>query len=134
MTAIPRTLIAVVLVVTAVAVFRPGSVEAQGSPTNQRLAALESQVATLQGQVAALLAANATLLDNINAEATARGAADSALQTQIDNVATVPQNLLDLANYVSVDTSEEIQFLSGPHIVFSGRTSIFKTDAGTRDS
>jgi hypothetical protein len=106
-TATPRTLIAVVLVVAAVAVFRPSSVETQGpSPVNVRLANLESQVATLQSQVTALLAANATLQGNINKEAAARGEADTALQSQIDNIPTVPQNLLDLANYISINTGE----------------------------
>jgi hypothetical protein len=49
----------------------------------------------------------------------AREAADTALETQIANVATVPQNLLDLANYVSVDLNT-INDLMGPHVMFSG--------------
>ena len=124
MSATPRSIIAVVLVVAAVAVFRPSSVEAQGPPpVNQRLAALESQVATLQSQVTALLAANATLQTNITAEATARAAADTGLQTQIDNIPTVPQNLLDLASYVSVDLTT-FQDMSARTSSLTRRTSI----------
>jgi outer membrane murein-binding lipoprotein Lpp len=99
-----RTLIAVVIVVASVATLRPTPVETQ-SPTvrtlEQRVALLETQIGTLVSQVSALQAANASL------------------QTQINNIAKVPQNVLDLANYVSVDLNT-INDLVGPHVIFSG--------------
>lgn len=113
MRATVRSITALVLVITAMAVFRPSSVETQGNPTvNQRLAALESQVATLVSQVSALQAAN------------------TSLQTQINNIATVPQNVLDLANHVSVDPNER-NFLVGPHIIFSGANVHIQNGSGT---
>ena len=83
--------------------------------------------------MAALLGANATLQGDINAEATARTAADIALQTQIDNIATVPQNLLDLANYVSVDPST-LNDLVGPHVIFTGANVHIRNGIGGNGS
>ena len=120
MSRLTRASVVVVGLVVAVAVFRPTSVETQGAiTTNQRIATLETQVATLKSQVTALLAADTTQQGNITAEAAARETADTGLQAQINNVPIVPQDLLDVANYVSVDLNT-INDLVGPHVIFSG--------------
>ena len=137
----------VVGIIVALAILRPVPTAAQTVTLGQlqaRVVTLEKLVATLQGQIgglateaAARQAADNTLQANINVEAAARSAADTALQTNMDNEAaargaavtglqsqindipTVPQNLLDLANYVSVDPST-LNDVVGPHVIFSG--------------
>jgi hypothetical protein len=97
-----------------------------------QLDTLQALVTTLQGQIAALQAglpaetaarqaADVTLQTHIDAEAAARATADIGLQTQIDNLGGggVPQSLLDLAPYVSVDLNT-INDLTGPHVIFTG--------------
>jgi hypothetical protein len=84
------------------------------TPLADRVAALEGLVSTLQAQVAALQA-------GLSSEAAARGVADASLQAQVNTIGgtTVPQVLLDLANYVSVETGT-INDLAGPHVIFTG--------------
>ena len=133
MSRLTRASVVVVGLVVAVAVFRPTSVETQGAiTTNQRIATLETQVATLKSQVTALLAADTTQQGNITAEAAARETADTGLQAQINNVPIVPQDLLDVANYVSVDLNT-INDLVGPHVIFSGANVHIQNGNGNTD-
>jgi len=81
-------------------------------------AAAQVTVGQLQARIVALENLAATLKANIDAEAAARVAADDTLQQNIDNGA-MPQNLLDLASYVSVDPGT-LNDLAGPHVIFSG--------------
>jgi len=120
---VTRTVVGLVL---ALAILRPAPAESQENGQLQnRIVALEALVATLQGQIAGMgaetaarQAADTTLQANIDAEAAARLAADATLQQNINNV-SVPQNLLDLAAFVSVDF-DTINDLVGPHVIFTG--------------
>lgn len=79
---------------------------------------LQNQVDT---EAAARAAAATTLQHNIDGEEATRVAADTTLQHNIDDISvdSVPQSLLDLAPYVSLDLNR-INELDGPHIIFSG--------------
>jgi len=87
-----------------------------------RVTTLEGLVSTLQAQVAALQA-------GLSSEAAARGVADATLQAQVSTISgtTVPQALLDLANYVSVETGT-INDLAGPTSSSPVRTCTSETD------
>jgi hypothetical protein len=87
--------------------------------TATRAAADTALQGNIDAETAARIAADALLQGNVDAEMQARVAADSALQDQITNAGTVPQNLLDLADYVSVDLTT-INGLQGPHVMFTG--------------
>jgi hypothetical protein len=127
----PSSLI-VAAVIVAVAVLRPIPVASQ-SPTvrdlEQRVTALESQIAALLSQVNALQAADVTLQANIEQERADRILAAAALQQNINNA--VPQNLLDLASYVSVDSST-INNLVGPHVIFTGVNMHIRNDIASQ--
>lgn len=78
------------------------------------------------GEVTGRQAADAALQNNIDAEAAARQAAVATLQANIDAIqltggggGTVPQQLLDLAPYLSVQ-SGTINGLAGPHVILTG--------------
>ena len=97
-----RTVCIVVGFIVAAAVLRPTPVATQApliAGLAARVTALENQVATLQAQVTALQAA------------------------------AVPQSLLDLASYVTVDTNT-IEDLVGPHIIFSGANVHIRNGSG----
>ena len=102
-------------------------VEALEAAVAQLEAALNAEVAARQAadttvqtnvdnEAAARIAADAVLQQNVDAEAAARAAADTTLQNNINNI--VPQALLDLANYVSVDpdrsTTSSVRTSSSP--------------------
>ena len=84
-----------------------------------------------QGDINTLTAANAYADAEFSDEAAARLAADTILQTNIDaiqsggggggggNTGTIPQQLLDLAPYLSVDMNT-INGLPGPHVILTG--------------
>jgi len=74
------------------------------------------------------MAADNTLQANLDAEAATRSAEDDNLAGQIDTA--VPQSLLDLAPYVSVDQNT-LELLYGPHIIFEGANVHVRNTLGT---
>ena len=124
-----------------------GQLQARIGVLEQLVATLQGQIGGLAAETAARQAADTALQSNINVEAAARQAADTTLQTNIaaeaalrsdadtalqqnidaeaaaraagDAGGGVPQNLLDLANYVSVSPNT-LDDLVGPHVIFTG--------------
>jgi len=86
-------------------------------------------VARQQGDAATLAAANLYTDTAVNNEAAARQAGDATLQNNINSIqqtgggggggGSVPQQLLDLAPYLSVQTGT-INGLAGPHVILTG--------------
>jgi hypothetical protein len=82
-----------------------------------------------QGDASTLAAANLYTDAAVNTEAAARQAGDATLQNNIDSIqqtgggnsggGSVPQQLLDLAPYLSVQTGT-INGLAGPHVILTG--------------
>lgn len=104
-------------------VVHPRSAESDGVGIPMQVAELRAQVAELHQKID-------TLERIIAAESAARSAADDQLQSQIDRGLAIPQNLLDLANYVSVDPNP-INSLSGPHVIFTGANVHIRSGLGS---
>src|SRR5258708_1312931 len=71
------------------------------------VAVLQGQVTTLQGKVTALQGQNSTLQGTV-----------TALKTAINS--TDAQNAFALGQFVTVDPTDTINGLAGPHIIFTG--------------
>lgn len=143
-----RGTFAFIVLTTAIVWSLPRVGETQGGLA-QQVANLEARVAALEAaldaEATARAAADTTLQNNINAEAQARQNADNQLQNNIDAEAAarqaadtllqnqidaleacsctppppVPQQLLDFANFLTIDRST-IKGLQGPHVIVTG--------------
>ncbi|HJU44469.1 MAG TPA: hypothetical protein VJ691_16700, partial [Vicinamibacterales bacterium] len=78
-------------------------------------------------------AADTTLQNNVNAEAATRAAADQTLQNNIDAISqpAVPQNLLDFAQFLTIDASA-LEGMPGPHVILSGVNLHLRNDSKFR--
>jgi trimeric autotransporter adhesin len=83
---------------------------------------LEAEVTTLQGQVAALQGQNSILKGQV-----------ASLQTTLNG--TNAKNALALGQFVTVDTTDTINGLAAPHIIFTGANLHVRDGSGsTNDS
>lgn len=80
--------------------------------------ALQGQVTTLQGQVTTLQGQNSTLQGTV-----------AALKTAINS--TDAQNAFALGQFVTVDTTDTINGLAGPHIIFTGANLHVRDGSGS---
>ena len=76
----------------------------------------QSNDGNLQSQITSVQSGLAT---DLAAEVSTRQGEVADLQSQIEQMVQVPQNLLDLAEFVSVDRND-LNGLSGPHVIFEG--------------
>jgi len=81
---------------------------------------LAADVATLQGQVTTLQGQNSTLQGQI-----------SALQTTISSANA--QNAFALGQFVTIDTTDTINGLAAPHIIFTGANLHVRDGSGSTD-
>ncbi|MCX5852273.1 MAG: hypothetical protein NT072_09505 [Deltaproteobacteria bacterium] len=112
------TVVVMLIIFGVFMVMQPVTAQAGKGGTPEEL---QKQIDELKAQVATLTAA-------LDAERAAREAQDTYLLGEIDAV-TVPQSLLDLAPYVSVNP-DAMNEINGPNVVFSGVNVHIQSGAG----
>jgi hypothetical protein len=85
----------------------------------------------LNAETEARINADDALADLLDIEKAARIAGDTNLASDIDEI-SIPDNLLDLADYVSIDL-DPMEFLTGPHIIFEGANVHIRSGTGKTD-
>ncbi len=85
----------------------------------------------LNAQVGGLATQIGSLQSSLFAEQSARLAADADLQSRLE-ASQVPENLLDLAGYVSLET-DVFDGIAGPHIIFTGANLHIRSGSGRTD-
>ena len=112
------------------------ALQAANASLQVQVSHLQTSNVALQAQISALQATDEALKASIDAEQNARIEADVTLQRSIAGL-SVPQNLLDLAKFVSVDQSE-VNSVPGPNVIFTGvnvhvRNGLGSTSGGSNE-
>ena len=104
---------------------RLDELEAYKIQADEKIAYLEAQLAS---EVSERIAADVLLDNNLAQEQSSRIEADTDILNQLES-AVLPEKLLNLVDYVEV-ASEDINGLSGPHVIIEGANLHIRSGSG----